>query len=141
MSLLPWITIGVLVIEFSLSDDLPAPRVRRATVVAGLLLLAAVSFTRTIGGTRWWNDTLAAAGPLAYLLIHQVLRATFRKWKGEEPNLVASGTGQASRRRFFYQKDSTRRVTWLDYLYTFCLGMGMLLAAAPAIRRIIDPPA
>ncbi len=139
LSVLPWLVVAVVVLAFSLADDLPAPEVRRIFLVIGIgisVVTAALSwYAPDAAGASY---VFAALGPLGFLLFHHVLRTAFRTWKGGEPVLVATGGSGSGSGRFSYEKGVPRQVQFLDYLYTFLLGCGMLLAAAPAIARVVD---
>lgn len=135
--LLPWIVIVFVILGFSLADDLPAPVVGRTFLTAGVALVAltavALWFSPDVAAP---GDLLVAAGAPAFLVVHRVLRAVFRRWKGDEP--VLAGAGAPGAARFFYEVEQPRRLGWRDYVYTFFLGIGMLLAALPAMERLVD---
>lgn len=138
-SMLPWIALGTVVILFSLSDDLPDARVRRVAVAVGLVLLALGAVAAGSSPRSGpWGLPIVAAGPFLYLLLHHLLRQAFRKWTGKEPNLMVTGMGDGTSRRFFYERNTIRRTNWLDFLYSFLLGISMLLSAAPAIGWVIE---
>lgn len=137
---LPWLAIAVVLLGFSLADDLPAPGVARAFRTAGVaLLLATAAGALLAPGDVPVSHLLVAAGPLFFLLLHRLLRAAFRRWKGDEPVLVATGGwGTARGGRIFHEPGAERRVTLLDYLFSFLLGVAMLISAAPAIAEIVE---
>lgn len=138
LSVLPWLVIALVIVEFSLADDLPAPPVRRAFLVTGLgLVLLTAGMLWISPGSSDWSYLLVAVGPAAFLLIHHVLRSIFRKWKGDEPVLMTTGSSSGMTGRFFYETDTHRRVGFTDYVYSFLLGAGMLLAAAAAIEKLV----
>lgn len=140
LGVLPWAALALLLIEFTLSNDLPAPAVRRTFLGLGAALLTlAVVAARLASGVFSTNAIVAAGGPLSFLVLHELLRRGFRRLKGAEPSLV-SGTGQAggASSRFFFQPEVERDVTWLDYAYSFLLGAGMLVAAGGAIAVLIE---
>ncbi|NIP59639.1 MAG: hypothetical protein GWM92_15030 [Gemmatimonadetes bacterium] len=138
--LLPWLAIAVVLLEFSLADDLPAPGVARAFRSAGVaLLLATAAGAWLVPLLVPVSDLLVAAGSLIFLLLQRLLRAAFRRWKGDEPVLVATGArGTARGGRIFHEPGADRRVTALDYLFSFLLGVAMLISAAPAIAEIVE---
>lgn len=136
--LLPWIVIAFVILGFSLADDLPAPVVGRAFLTAGLALVALTAVALWFSpGVAEPGDLLVAAGAPAFLVVHRVLRAAFRRWKGDEP--ILAGAGDPTTGRFFYEVEQPRRLEWRDYVYSFLLGLGMLLAAMPAMERLVDP--
>ncbi len=139
MWLLPWLVLVLLVLEFSLSDDLPAAGVRRMFVGVGLGLLAftgiAALFYPHVAGPA---NLLIAAGPLIYLLIHGGLRRLFWKWRKSEPRMARAGNRHTAQGVFFYEGGPSRPVSWTDYLYTLVLGLGMLFSATAAIREIVQ---
>lgn len=44
ISVLPWVAIAVILVEFVLVDELPAPRVRRVMIAVGVVLLLLTAF-------------------------------------------------------------------------------------------------
>lgn len=138
MSTLPWLAIALVLLAFALADDLPAPSVRRAFLFAGLALVGLAGVAVGMAEAASPSPLLTASGPLAFLLIHQGLRWVFRRWKGDEPVLTTAGSAGSGGERFAFQKGVERRVTWMDYLYTFALGTGMLVACAPAIAELVE---
>ena len=76
------------------------------------------------------------AGPLGFLLAHEALRRLFRAWKGGEPVLATRGARSGSG-RIWFEPERARTVDARDYLYSFLLGLAMLLAVMPAMAEMI----
>jgi hypothetical protein len=132
---LPWVAVGLVLVEFALADDLPDERVRRVFAAAGVAVLFGATWKMPLA---LLGPTLAiAAGPLAFLVGHGALRHLFRRWKGEEPVLATRGSASASGGRAFFEPAEPRTVGWRDYLYSFLLGLAMLLCVSPALADII----
>ena len=130
--ILPWVAVAGVLLAFSLSNDLPQPAVRRAFLIGGLLLPALTAVWAAASETVQRTDALVAAAPLVFLLVHHVLRSTFRRFTGEAPIVVSPGARRATGSRFFGEAVN-RRVTFMDYLFTFLLGVGMLLVVGGAL--------
>ncbi|MGD2067757.1 MAG: hypothetical protein PVI57_03665 [Gemmatimonadota bacterium] len=139
MSALPWLVIAVVLVEFALADELPAPRVRRAFLGAGAVLVAVTATAAWLSPPLATPTHLATAcGPLAFLLLHAALRALFRSVKQSEPVLLFTPDAhRGGSRRLFHEPDAPRRVTGWDYVYSLSVGVAMLLSAAPALNEII----
>lgn len=137
---LPWVSIALILVEFVLVDELPAPRVRRVTIGVGvlLLLLAALALWRS-PPLALVPHLLVASGPLAFLLLHELLRRAVLRLKGGEPVLLFTPDAwQGRSRRAFFEPDAPRRRSGWDLAYTLLTGVAMLLAALPAIGEIVQ---
>lgn len=131
---------AVILVEFVLVEELPAARVRRVMICVGvlLLLLTALAVWRT-PRLAPVPHLLVASGPLAYLLLNELLRRAVLRWKSDEPVLLFTPDAWRGRtKRVFFEPDASRRVSGWDVAYTLLVGMGMLLAAAPAIAEIVE---
>lgn len=139
MTALPWIVIGIVLVEFALADELPAPAVRRTVLGGGTALLIFVAGGLWISpATVGPGHLLAAAGPLAFLLLHAGLRRFFAAVKGGEPVLAYHASVRTSgSSRLFFEPDAERRLSGWDYAYSFLVGVAMLVSVAPALSEIV----
>lgn len=136
---LPWVVLAVILVQFVLVDELPAARVRRVMIGVGVVLLLLTAFA------IWRMPSLApvphllvASGPLAFLLLTELLRRAVLRLKGGEPVLLFTPDAwQRRTRRVFFEPDAPRRVSGWDSPYTLLVGVGALLAAAPAVAEIV----
>jgi hypothetical protein len=136
---LPWVVMAVILVEFALVEELPAPRVRRVTIGVGVFLLVVTALA------VWRTPPLApvphllvASGPLAYLLLAELLRRAVLRLKGGEPVLLFTAQAwQGRARRAFFEPDASRRVSGWDVVYTLLVGMAALLAMMPAMGEIV----
>lgn len=134
---LPWVVFGILLVEFALADELPAPRVRRMVVLPGIILMTVSAAATTMVSVRTVAVVIGiAVGPLAFLAAHAVLREGFLRIKGSEPVLMF-GPGAHRTKRSFHEPAVPRRVSLWDYVYSMFVGAAMLLSAAPAMAEII----
>lgn len=140
ISALPWVAMAVILVEVVLVDELPAARVRRVMIGVGvlLLLLTALAVWRT-PPLALVSYLLVASGPLAFLLLNELLRRAVLRLKGAEPVLLFTPEAwQGRSRRAFFEPDASRRVSGWDVAYTLLVGVGMLLAATPAMAEIVQ---
>jgi hypothetical protein len=126
--LLPWLAIIAILLAFSVADDLARERVRRAFLVIALGLMGATAVAAAISpGAVPGSHLLVAAGPLTFLLGQQLLRFGMRAWTGCEPVLMSVGVhgrgGGANQAA--------------NYLYSFVVGVLMLLAVSPALGQLL----
>lgn len=141
MSALPWIVLTILIVEFAASDHLAAgSRLQRLFVAVGAGLMAGTAVAAwTAPEAASLQHAAASAGPLLFLAVHALLRWSFRSLSGRGPIFVSpaaaagdpSGAGEDD-------PDGASGASWIDYLYSFLLGVGMLLSAAGAMSVIID---
>lgn len=137
---LPWVAMAVILVEFALVDELPSAQVRRVMIGVGVLLLLVAA------PAVWWTPPLAlfpyllvASGPLAFLLLAALLRRAVLPLKGDEPVLLFTPDAwQGRSSRAFFEPEASRHVTGWDIAYTLLVGLGMLLAAAPAMAEIVQ---
>lgn len=86
---LPWVVIALILVEFTLADELPAPRVRRVAVIAGLMPMAASMTAVMVAPVRTVPEVIGIAlGPLTFLVLHAMLRVGFLRLKASEPVLT-----------------------------------------------------
>lgn len=138
ISALPWVAIAVILVEFVLVDELPAPRVRRVMIAVGVVLLLTTFAIGRMPPLALFPHLLVASGPLAFLLLAELLRRAVLRLKGGEPVLLFTPDAwQGRARRAFFEPDASRRVSGWDVAYTLLVGLGMLLAAAPAMAEIV----
>lgn len=126
-------TIALVIAMFALTDELPAPQVRRAVLTVTWMLPVSVA-TAAIA----WPvavrpiDILVALGPLGFFCLHYLLRQLFLRWKKEEPVLCFHRRSSGPH-RLWYEPEREDRVMLLDYLYSILVGMTLLFAVAPAV--------
>jgi hypothetical protein len=136
---LPWMVLGLILVEFALVDDLPAPRVWRIAMAVGIALVAANAAAAMLVSARTVAEVVAIAlGPLAFLVLHAALRVGVLRVKSSEPVLTftpEAHRGQST--RSFYEPLAPRSVTAWDHLYSMFVGLATLLSAAPAVSEII----
>ena len=139
IEILPWVVLAIILVEFTLTDELPAPRVRRMAVGAGIVLMATSAAAAMVVPVRTVLEVIGIAlGPLAFLMLHAMLRLGFLRLKASEPVLTftpESHQGQST--RSFYEPGAPRRVSAWDHLYSMLVGLAMLLSAAPAMAELI----
>jgi hypothetical protein len=136
---LPWVVIALILVEFTLADELPAPRVRRVAVIAGLMPMAASMTAVMVAPVRTVPEVIGIAlGPLTFLVLHAMLRVGFLRLKASEPVLTFTPDSHQGRStRLWYEPDAPRRVSAWDHVFSMLVGTAMLLSAAPAIAEII----
>lgn len=140
LTALPWVVIAVGIVEFALTDELPARSVRRAVigVSLGLVVLTLAATSRVSSGREMWH-LLAASGPLIFLALHAALRWGFKRLKRGEPMLLFTPEAHlGGTRRYFYEPDAPRRVSVWDYPYSLLVGMALLVSLAPAMAELIE---
>lgn len=139
---LPWVVLALILVEFALADELPAPRVWRIAVIAGLMPLAVgVAAVLVVPVQPVLEVVGIALGPSAFLVLHAVLRVGLLRLKASEPVLMfGPGARRGRPKRSFYEPAAPRRVSAWDHVYSMLVGVAMLLSAAPAIAEIIRRP-